>query len=221
MSYSKRLFPASPFNPLFPLPHGPHWQCVTKGIWAFLGNGSPHDQAQSPLSVTFSPLAAEKEALNNRGCSAGDGGVSWVWELAHSLLISSLTLHVHLRPPQGAFVHPLLLITHKQPCLLLPCSLFKEKLLERQTDNVSRGVLEEAYILLWEYFLLAHNGPYIIKWLCMEAISMLSKLVVLVSFILYHCWIRFNCGSDFCFHFLFYISTLLCLSYCLLYLRTK
>lgn len=182
----KDFSPGSSSNPLLPFPHGPHWQCVTKGIWAFLGNGSPHDQAQSPLSVTFSPLAGEKEAPNNRGRSAGDGGVSWVWELAHSLLVSSLTLHVHLRPPQGAFVHPLLLITQKQPCLLLLCSLLKEKLLERQTDNVSRGVLEEAYILLWEYFLLAHNGPYIRKCLCMEAISMLSKLVVWVSFIHYH-----------------------------------
>ncbi len=60
VSYSKRLFLASPFNPLLPFPHGPHWQCVTKWIWAFLGNGSPHDQAQSPLSVTFSPLAGER-----------------------------------------------------------------------------------------------------------------------------------------------------------------
>ncbi len=139
VSYSKRLFLASPFNPLLPFPHGPHWQCVTKGIWAFLGNGSPHDQAQSPLSVTFSPLAGEKEALNNRGRSAGDGGVSWVWELAHSLLVSSLTLRVHLRPPQGAFIHPLLLITQKQPCLLLPCSLFKEKLLETDRQCVKGG----------------------------------------------------------------------------------
>ncbi len=127
---------STPFSHFLMDPIDNVWPRESGRSWAM---GVPMTRHKAPLSVTFSPLAGEKEALNNRGRSAGDGGVSWVWELAHSLLVSSLTLHVHLRPPQGAFVHPLLLITQEQPCLLLPCSLFKEKLLERQTDNVSRG----------------------------------------------------------------------------------